>query len=782
MSANQGALPLLLSNSESYPISFDPYRTNVTELKKIAKRWLEGKQAPTSREPLVQALQEALQGEKGAAFAVRSMTKQEREVASVYRRYGGNVSGELIRVELMTRGILEILDHKESEYYQYRTWKSNPIESLANQWVLLSAEYADPYGYRYGFAPERVFQRYSLNPGVAKLIEPAGPAKWSIPASTGIAHEITRRTPAEVALSLSRILSFVAMRGSLKTLKNGDLGSAALKVLEKGVPIEKDSEFILLDPHALYLSLLMSCGAIVAVAGASHVDPAAATRMFSMPDQLQAQTWALGWLHSRNWFDGYGFVESRVSNDTYSSPIRAREILAWALGGLAREGRHWYDLATFISALHDLVRGLQLSVTSVRLPWDPKFPEAVDADKLKYQDPNRARAIWYAREGKWFANVLMVTLVELGMVERGRLGPRKNDPVGFRLTEIGRVVFGAPEVTTSVEDRELKFLLIQPNFDVVAYLEHADARSAGILGRLAEGDSTTSGPVHTFRITQKSIYQAEESGLTKADIVDFLRKHGQREPPPNVIKSIEDWSGKRESLILRSGVTLVAFATTAQRDALLKQRPGTACGERFAIMTGPVLAKFFEEKPLLTHLPANGRRIFEMDENGLLWTSAPIDIVQESRLRRIALKTPKGWQINGDTIRRAAASGLKPTWVRRVLNDILVVEPPMLIDMAIDAWMGKSPPVELAEATLLFVPSYELYDAIASSERLSPYILGSPGEHWFAVDPGTRKKFAAALEELGFKVDTEFKQGNISLEEYMDEDDGYGYDKDDDDW
>ena len=213
--------------------------------------------------------------------------------------------------------------------------------------------------------------------------------------------------------------------------------------------------------------------------------------------------------------------------------------------------------------------------------WNPRFPAALDPVT---PGPDRQRAWWFRYGGAWYANAVMVTLVALGLVERARLGEGAAAPLGFRLTDLGRAVFGAPEVAPPPEPAERRCLVIQPNFDVVAYLDQADARTAGLLGRIAETGNAHSGPIQTFRLTQASVYQAEESGLGHAQIVDFLQQHGQREPPANVLRSIADWSGKRESLSLRSKVTLLGFPTTAERDAYLKGHPeGTACGDRFVI-------------------------------------------------------------------------------------------------------------------------------------------------------------------------------------------------------
>src|SRR5262249_13181981 len=156
----------------------------------------------------------------------------------------------------------------------------------------------------------------------------------------------------------------------------------------------------------------------------------------------------------------------------------------------------------------------------LQLAWEPKLAAA--RDKEKQGGAAQQRAWWFSREGSWYANALVVSLVALGLVERARLGRGDAAPLGFRLTESGRAVLAAPEVAAAPEPAERRCLVIQPNFDIVAYLDQAGARTAGFLGRITESDSAHSGPVQTFRLTQSSVYQAEESGLSHAQIVAFL--------------------------------------------------------------------------------------------------------------------------------------------------------------------------------------------------------------------------------------------------------------------
>jgi Helicase conserved C-terminal domain len=346
----------------------------------------------------------------------------------------------------------------------------------------------------------------------------------------------------------------------------------------------------------------------------------------------------------------------------------------------------------------------------------------------------------------------MVTLVILGVVERARLGKGASAPHGFRLTPLGCAVFGAPEIAPPPEVVERRCLVIQPNFDIIAYLDQADAQTAGILGRLAESDSAQSGPVRTFRLTQTSVYQAQENGLGHTQIVDFLNRHSQREAPANVLRSLADWAGKRESLSLRSGVTLLGFPSMADRDAYLERYPGAACGERFVLgasseKESPKSPRFLESDHVLSC-----RRTLELDEHGRIGAIQPFDVVQFARLRRIAQPTATGWQLTGNSIRQAAAAGLKPALIQRWLNNHLLHPMPLLIPLAIDAWAGKSRSLELADAVLLHVPDEKQFQAITTSRRFRPFLLDCPGSHWLVVDRKSRKELVDLLEELGFSL------------------------------
>ena len=756
MTATAKELPSILNDPSTRRIPVEPENRTLTELRKAARTWVGAEQSKLSKDPLVAALRRALEDDKTAGRVLNGLSKDDRAVVAAYRRYGGVVDGEVIRLELRARGLLEIIETRVTETYTSRRWKRDPIATLAERWILLSDQPPNAYDpYRYGYGTDKRFGNYSLHAGIARLVEPAGPPPWSVPHVEEPPQTPFRRSPAEVALDLSRICAAVAARGSIKLRKDGTPAGPALRALEKAVPLDEGSDYPLPEPHALYLDLLRYAGVLRVEENTLQIHPAEATRQLTRPDPWQAYTWAQGWLNARHWIDGSGTPDTYDWEDSTRRIRSSRQILAWALASLAHAGDHWYELETFLSELQKL-QGHSGHYLGFGIPvWNPDL-ERARAGSSRGGD-EVLLAGWFRREGTWYANAILVTLVALGLIERGRLGRGKNAPHAFRLTEPGRAVFGAPEIPPPDAPSEPRFLLVQPNFDILAYLDQTDAASAGMLGRLAEGDAAGSGPIQTFRLTQASVYQAQESGLDIGQIDAFLRRCSRHEPPVNVLRTIADWAGKRESLTLRSGVTVLAFPATPARDAYLKRHPdATACGDRFALVSpGTEKGRPRRTGAAIADHRATGRRTLEVDEHGRIHSTGPLDIVQTARLRRLARSISTGWHLTADSIRAAADSGLKPRQIHLWLTDHLAKPMPPLLAHAIDAWLGKAPPLALADALLLHVSDDNLFWAIRSSHRLRSYVLGSPGPRWLAIRRESRKELTAALEELGFSVGRE---------------------------
>jgi len=730
----------------------------LADLRRVTRTWTGLATAKMSAEECRAALGPALKDSAAAARVLASLSKGERDVVSVYRRYGGTVDGAVLRAELLVRGLVQTVQHGHSNFPYYR-WKSNPVSSLAERLVLLAPGAGSVYpGYfsGYGSETQRPFPTYTLPAGIGRHAETAGPPPWQVAPLTRTPQALGQRSPVEVVLGLSAVFAALAGRGSLALNKSGDLSASSLRSLVKAVHLAEDQDYPLPDPQGMYFELLRGVGLVVEEGDRARADPAAATRFFAEPAALQAHRLARAWVHTPHWADGLGMVREGPGYESGTVP-GARQLLAWALGCLARQEEEWFGVAEFLTALFELCG------TTVKFPgwggfaWKPRY--ALDQQAAEDGGRNWERSHWFKDTAPGLANALLITLPALGLAERGRSG-RSQGADCFRLTAPGRAVFGAPEVAIPPEEPEQPFLVVQPNFDVVAYLDRAGARSAGLLGRVAEAGPLAAGPVQTFRLTRDSVYRALEGGLSQEQLADFLTRSNQGPLPANVLRALSDWGARREGLVLRQGLTLLAFPNREARDGWLTGHTGTACGEHF-VLAGHAAAKDLKKPTVLADHLEGGRYIFQVDENGVLHTDQPVDVVQRARLRRMAEPDPAGWRLTRNSVRRALARGMKPAPFNAWLEDLLHAPVPPLLACALDAWWGEMHPAELGEAILLHVANPVQFHALASSPRLRPFLNGSPGPGWLMVRPEARKTLSGLLVELGFELTPELTPASM---------------------
>src|SRR5262249_26118153 len=150
-----------------------------------------------------------------------------------------------------------------------------------------------------------------------------------------------------------------------------------------------------------------------------------------------------------------------------------------------------------------------------------------------------------------------------------------------RLTELGKAVFGAPDLAAAAPAHDPHFLAVQPNHEVLVYLDSADVRAVWPLARM--GRRTGGGHrVQTFGLTRESVYQALESGLKLEEIQQFLSEHSRTGLPANVAQSLSDWGRRREALVLRTDVALGVFPPG--RSSLQAVARARAVGDRCVLL------------------------------------------------------------------------------------------------------------------------------------------------------------------------------------------------------
>jgi hypothetical protein len=129
----RSVLPFLLAGKRGRA---EPNIENLnSEAVKRAARFSVGKEVNALRKAeCILRLTHALRDGKRAAEVVAALRPEERAVLAVVRRYGGSISGVLLRRELLARGIIK---EPKREELGYRRPEADPVLGLCERLVLI---------------------------------------------------------------------------------------------------------------------------------------------------------------------------------------------------------------------------------------------------------------------------------------------------------------------------------------------------------------------------------------------------------------------------------------------------------------------------------------------------------------------------------------------------------------------------------------------------------------------------------------------------------------------
>lgn len=364
-------------------------------------------------------------------------------------------------------------------------------------------------------------------------------------------------------------------------------------------------------------------------------------------------------------------------------------------------------------------------------------------------------------KGRWAANALLGTLVHLGLVERGTSGTKAKQRWSFRLSPTGKAVFAAPRPIEPGPARDPRFLTVQPNHEVLAYLADADASAIWPLAQMARRVSEGADLVPTFALTRESVYQGLESGLSIEAAREFLSEHSRTGLPANVAQSLMEWGRKRESLVLRTAASLGVYPPGEEYpfgDPSGARQVGEGC-----VLLG---GKAGRQQEGLTnyHHRAFSYPGWLVDESLRVTVPDENDVVLLARLGQFADREGKDWRITADSIRRARQRGISAEQVLAWIDDHQNGDVPPAVETAIRNW-NNSTQVFLGEMLVLQVQKPQACAMILSSERFGPLLLGHLPPDTFLVRAEKRGEIERLLSELGFSMGGSYRLTGSSAEE-----------------
>lgn len=255
--------------------------------------------------------------------------------------------------------------------------------------------------------------------------------------------------------------------------------------------------------------------------------------------------------------------------------------------------------------------------------------------------------------------------VDLGYSEKGRDLPGGQIPIALQVTELARAYFAAaplpaaPPVAGQV--------ILQPDFQLLA-IGPVPLRTLANLERFAEREKFDESVV-AYRLTRDSAYLAFQRGETPESIQLFLQDATGMPVPQNIARSLEEWGGQYERIVVRRHVTILQLDDPQALEQLL----GDAILRRYlhrmddhtAWISNEHTAKVEQRLWMLEMLPTYSQGPETDLPHSLRWKGERLtprhpmpSLYVTGTMRRIAEPGEGGWQVTPQTVRAAVATGL----------------------------------------------------------------------------------------------------------------------------
>jgi hypothetical protein len=201
-----------------------------------------------------------------------------------------------------------------------------------------------------------------------------------------------------------------------------------------------------------------------------------------------------------------------------------------------------YTLNLIICRLREATQEEWISITEMR-EWI-RSELFIEGQSLKWiqVDDNRVR-------------MALETPVLLGLLEAAYKGKKLE---AVCLTQNGEAVI-ARKRKPKTENGDT--FIVLPNFEITVFSSEMDYYKLYNLMLFTMPVKTD--VVSTFRITDRSIFQAIEVGLREHQILEFMEKESSKRVPKNVIRSIKDWTSQTTFATVSD---VMLFETENERD------------------------------------------------------------------------------------------------------------------------------------------------------------------------------------------------------------------------
>ncbi|MGE3540618.1 MAG: helicase-associated domain-containing protein [Candidatus Tectimicrobiota bacterium] len=749
---------------------------NAAALKRMARLWVGKEASKLNKDGCMRAIRQGLT-DPAAMQAVRAeLTEFERAGLGLLKRYGQTAPTDVLAAELLMLG-LPFKDPRGGP----RIWSSQhsvdygALNALLHRGVVLLQNWQQSYGYPgdlylddYHYSAQVFSEPCLLVAG-----EPRPPLPLDLTPVTPAAASLARQ-PAEVVLRLISLVETLRKLGPIPRTTKGRITkpffSKLAKMLGWDASLGQDAMAPLADSTQFFFWLLAGLGFYEPTADGALQLSAGSMAFFEAPYASQAARWLQAYRLLTGWVEHRpAGVWGEDSSETYYRKfLSLRAALLLALAALP-EPTAWYRMHDLSARMFDRL-GEYVSL-GYRVPFYASYhaepaKQAQERDKWRQQ----LQQSWERSELPWLLSALRGPLLHLGLLEVAQEPEqRQSGATLFRLTGLGQEVLyealrapqpTAPGPAPAASQQDGRCWIVQPNFDVVVYLDQASATALAFIERIA-ARQPSSGATALYHLTRETIYAALESGLEASSLLTTLRAASLYAVPDNVQQMLAEWAARRERLTLYRTAQLAEFPDQASRDAALASAAyaGKPVGSRFILLTAASPAGKTAPQPARTvDYAAPLTRCLQVAEDGAVHIhQGQADVLVRGEVAAWAdqEQDDSHWRLSCASVQRAVQAGWSAASIIDNLAQRALRPAPALLLVAIRAWAGeRSLPRQVAMASdiLLQIADPSVAQAIAGSPLLQPYLRGQLGPQTFLVHQEQAASLQQRLRELGLQV------------------------------
>lgn len=360
---------------------------------------------------------------------------------------------------------------------------------------------------------------------------------------------------------------------------------------------------------------------------------------------------------------------------------------------------------------------------------------------------------WELVEGGFLRTVFEESLLWLGVVRLGYDGDRLT---AFQLTERGAAALGLIE-TPAAEAAPVtpteRTLVVQPNFEVVAYMEMTGVSLLVELDRFAERVRLDRAAL--YRLTRASLYRGLQDGLTLDEVLRILETRNGGPLPQNVAYSLAEWERLYQRIHVQRAVTLVEAGDDEELQAL-RALPELADAREvapgiLAVPSGVDLRAFRRKLQVFDYTApiANALQF----ESATRFRALPGTLSPRLRHRLLQLAEAEAGSDDRFTLSREKVGALARSWGWEAIHAFLAgaarEQPGPELAVTLKGWTGALARGTLAPATVLAAPDAAWLDELLRVPHLEKLIVRRLAPRLALVAEENRARLEEALAEMG---------------------------------